>query len=123
MCADTFQYRRFHCSTEKFLGNTASEKLFAAESEEKSLNRLFLQIEVAEQYRDEAVDISDALCDLSQHYSATAVLIREYSNLILDAEKKWQEIERSDDFKAKYTSREEARMDFLKFYFTKGAKA
>lgn len=87
------------------------------------MNRLFLQIEVAEQYRDEAIDISDALCELSQHYSATATLIREYNKLILDAEQKWREIEQSDDFKAKYTSREEARMDFLKFYFTKGAKA
>ena len=86
------------------------------------MTELFLKVESAEQTRDDSVDVSDAICNLSQNYVATAVLLKAYREYILAAESQWREIEQRDDFKAKYTSREDARMDFLKFYFTKGAK-
>lgn len=74
---------------------------------------LFLAIEPAEIAHDEACAISDAICELSRHYTATATLLAEYKRLILDTELQWQKVEARPD----YQSRDDARADYLKRYF------
>ena len=80
---------------------------------------LFLAIEPAEVAHDEACTISDAICELSRHYSATATLLAEYKRLILETELQWQKVETRPDYH--YQSRDDARADFLKLYW-KGEK-
>ena len=45
--------------------------------------------------------------------------IRETDANVLEIEKLWQAIEQRADFKARYTSREEAHADYLKNYFSR----
>ena len=83
------------------------------------MTKLFLKIEEAEHVRENAIDVSDAICDLSRHDLATSALIHEYTRLILDAERQWWIIEETPEFKEKYSNREQAQDDFLKAYFAK----
>lgn len=76
---------------------------------------LFLAIEPAEIAHDEACTISDAICELSRHYSATATLLAEYKRLILETELQWQKVEAQPDYH--YQSRDDARTAYLKRYF------
>ena len=77
------------------------------------VRNLFLALEPAETNRDEAIAISDAICELSRHYTAT--LLAEYKRLILETELQWQKVEARPDYH--YQSREDARADFLKWYW------
>lgn len=87
----------------------------------KTLTRdLFLAIEPAEIARDEAIAISDAICELSRHYTATATLLAEYRKLILAAESHWREIEQRPDYH--YKSREDTRADYLRYYYQEEEK-
>ena len=78
------------------------------------MDSLFLKIEDAENRRDGAIGISDAIAELSRNEVATRVLIREMCEYVIDAEKKWREIEQMPEFKSRYTSRDAARADFLR---------
>lgn len=78
------------------------------------MDSLFLKIEEAETCCDDAISISDAIAELSRNEVAVRVLIREMCEYVIDAEKKWREIEQMLEFKSRYTSRDEARADFLR---------
>lgn len=81
------------------------------------MTELFLKIEEAESLHDEATELNEAIRDLARHYHPTAALLIAYTDAILAGENLWREIESRVDYQAKYTSREQARADFLKEYF------
>lgn len=81
------------------------------------MTELFLKIEEAEVIGDEAAELNEAIRDLARHYHPTAALLIAYKAAILAEENLWREIENRVDYQAKYTSREQARADFLKEYF------
>ena len=83
------------------------------------MTKLFLKNEEAETCGDDRDDCYEAICTLSKHESATRTLLDALIYSTLAEEKKWQEIEQFDEFKAKYTSRVRAREDFLREYFSK----
>lgn len=83
------------------------------------VDSLFLKIEDAEIRRDATISISDAIAELSRNEVAARVLIREMCEYVIDAEKKWREIEQMPEFKSRYTSRDAARADFLRQYYSK----
>ena len=78
------------------------------------MTELFLKIEEAENLSDTATEIFDAICELSKYGEATSRLLADFRNHILAKENLWREIETRVDYQAKYTSREQARADFLK---------
>ena len=77
------------------------------------MDSLFLKVEEAEQDRDDAISISDAIAELSRNEVAARVLIREMCEYVIDAEKKWREIEQMPEFRQRYKSRDDCRVDFL----------
>ena len=77
------------------------------------MDSLFLKVEEAEQDRDDAISISDAIAELSRNEVAARVLIREMCKYVIDAEKLWQEIEQTAEFRQRYKSRDDCRVDFL----------
>lgn len=81
------------------------------------MTELFLKIEEAELIGDEATELNEAIRDLARYYHPTAALLIAYRDAILAEENLWREIESRVDYQAKYTSREQARADFLKEYF------
>ena len=87
--------------------------------EETTLTDLFLQIEMAEQERDEALAIADAIAELSKNFVASQVLLKELQIAAVTAELTWQRIEQMPEFKERYRNREEARADYLRLYFAK----
>lgn len=81
------------------------------------MTKLFLKIEEAENLSDTAIEISDAICELSKYGEATSCLLDDFRAHILAKEKLWREIENRVDYQATYTSREQARADYLKGCF------
>lgn len=78
---------------------------------------LHLKIEEAENLLDSVLELRDAICELSKYGDATNCLLNDFRDILLAKEKLWREIENRVDYQAKYTSREQARADFLKAYF------
>lgn len=67
----------------------------------------------AEDYLEEACDISDVICMLCPNHQTTiAVLLDAYKRAILNEENQWRMIEARDDYS--YSDRNFARADFLK---------
>lgn len=61
----------------------------------------------AEYYEQQAIELADAICTLSNYGDATSTLLEEYRFAVLGAEFQWQAIERRPDYP--YRSRHEAR--------------
>jgi len=84
--------------------------------------KLFFAIEKAEIELDEAADFEQAILDLSTRKTATLVLTMALRDAVVNAENIWQAIEKLPEFKACYSDRKQAREDYLRIYFDKGAK-
>ena len=83
------------------------------------MTSIFLAVEEAERHGESKDDYIEAICTLTKHESATRTLLNALIDSALVEEKKWQEIEHRADYRAKYSSREQAREDFLHEYFSK----
>lgn len=78
---------------------------------------LMIKIEDAEFQRDSALEIEDAIVNLSESKMAVGALLDAYRNALVRAETQWREIESRADFRANYQNREEARREYLLKYF------
>ena len=77
--------------------------------------KLYFGLERADELLAEASNLRDALLKLSNNEIATEVLISAFAQATLDSESLWATIEQTPEFKSQYSTREQARMDFLKF--------
>ena len=57
-----------------------------------------------------------ALTDDNRQYTIL-ILLDAYKKAVVDAELQWRSLEQREDFKAQYSDREHARVDYLKKYF------
>lgn len=83
------------------------------------MNELFLEIETAESAFEDRDDYYETICELSKHEAATRILLDSLIFSVIAEEKQWQKIEQRADYQAKYTTREQARKDFLHLYFAR----
>ena len=75
---------------------------------------LFIAIERAEIELEEAEDFAQVIITLSKHPRTTETLVNAFRDAAVNAELLWRDIEQRDDFKAHYSDREQAHIDFLK---------
>lgn len=79
------------------------------------MNRdLLVDIEEAELANERIGEFEDAICALSERQYTILILLEEFKKNVLEYERLWRDIEQRDAFKAHYTSREQARADYLK---------
>lgn len=79
------------------------------------MDSLFLKIDYAEnRYRD-AQAFGQAIIKLSDNQAAVDALLDEYHDAILDADEEWRAIEQSAEYRKRYTCRDDARADFLRW--------
>ena len=81
--------------------------------------KLYLRIEEAEQDRDDSICLRDAIIRLTDNEPAVSCLLNEYRNALFNAEKLWREIEQMPEFRQRYKSRDDCRVDFLRQYYSK----
>ena len=81
------------------------------------MTSLHLALEPVIQLEDDSSDYRDTLCELSRHEQSTFAIVDKLIKTVIKKEEMWREIENRVDYQAKYTSREQARADFLKAYF------
>lgn len=75
---------------------------------------LYLEIERAENFADEADRLQQAIVALSKNDVAATVLIDSFRDALINNELAWLTIQRREDFKAKYgDDRDKAIADFL----------
>lgn len=78
---------------------------------------LLIKIEDAEFQRDSALEIEEAIINLSESQAAVGALLDAYRTALISAENQWSEIESRADFQAQYKTREDARREYLLKYF------
>ena len=78
--------------------------------------QLILAIEPAEIQHRRIEQLCEAIIALSTNETAADVLTTELKAAVLNHEKEWEKIEQRDDFKAKYSDRENAHEDFIRNY-------
>lgn len=78
---------------------------------------LLIKIEDAEVQRDSALEIEEAIINLSESKAAIKALLDAYRDALINAESRWREIESRADFRTQYKNREEARREYLIKYF------
>ena len=83
------------------------------------MNNLFLKIDEVTATEEDIFDFCGTICELSRHPATTSALIDALIDAVEEKERQWQEIERREDYQARYQNRVEARRDFLKQLFSK----
>lgn len=83
------------------------------------MDGLSLKVEDAEIAYDDALAFREAIIRLTDNEPAVTCLLNELQDATLRAEKLWQEIEQTAEFRQRYQSRDDCRTDFLRNFYSK----